>query len=244
MIVFATRGERGLARDASELAGRREGEAEIAARALGAAKVVHLGYADSGMDGAAGGARAFTRSALDEAAAELAAILIAERAEVLTIYDARGGYGHPDHVQVHAVGSRAAVLAGTPLVLEATVPREALHKVLRWVSWIPRLPAGFTVKAQEQAFTVKAELTHRVNVRAHLPAKRAALAAHASQRSAPKGNRTLSVLLALPRPLSTAVLGQEWFVEQGCQPRPVLSDDIFEGLGRPVSAAVPRTDAP
>ena len=37
-----------------------------------------------------------------------------------------GGYGHPDHVQVHRVGLRAAELAGTPVVLEATVSRELL----------------------------------------------------------------------------------------------------------------------
>ena len=31
---------------------------------------------------------------------------------MLTIYDSDGGYGHPDHIQVHRVGVRAAELAG------------------------------------------------------------------------------------------------------------------------------------
>ena len=37
-----------------------------------------------------------------------------EHADVLTIYDWHGNYGHPDHIQVHRVGHRAAELAGTP----------------------------------------------------------------------------------------------------------------------------------
>ena len=53
----------------------------------------------------------------------------------LTIYDRNGGYGHPDHVQVHRVGHRAAELAGTPLVLEATVDRIALIRALSLVRW-------------------------------------------------------------------------------------------------------------
>ena len=45
---------------------------------------------------------------------------------MLTTYDAAGGYGHPDHVQVHRVGRLAARMAGTPVVLEATVDRDLL----------------------------------------------------------------------------------------------------------------------
>ena len=41
-------------------------------------------------------------------------------ADVLTVYDDHGGYGHPDHIQVHRVGSRAAELAGHAAVYEAT----------------------------------------------------------------------------------------------------------------------------
>ena len=33
---------------------------------------------------------------------------------MLTIYDDNGGYGHPDHIQVHRVGLRAAALAEAP----------------------------------------------------------------------------------------------------------------------------------
>ena len=56
---------------------------------------------------------------VEEAARRLATILTDEQADVLTIYDDHGTYGHPDHIQVHRVGVRAAELAGTPRVYEA-----------------------------------------------------------------------------------------------------------------------------
>ena len=37
------------------------------------------------------------------------------------MYDWHGGYGHPDHIQVHRVGHRAADLAGTPTRFEVDV---------------------------------------------------------------------------------------------------------------------------
>ena len=49
-------------------------------------------------------------------------------------------------------------------------------------------------------------------------AKRAAMAAHASQATADSGDRTLAALLRLPGPLYRLVLGREWFVQRG---RPV-----------------------
>ena len=47
----------------------------------------------------------FVEADADEAAGRLAAILVEEQADVLTTYDPNGGYGHPDHVQVHDVGA-------------------------------------------------------------------------------------------------------------------------------------------
>ena len=43
---------------------------------------------------------------------------------MLTVYDDNGGYGHPDHIQVHRVGMRAAELAGTRRVYQATMNRD------------------------------------------------------------------------------------------------------------------------
>ena len=130
VLVVATGGEAGLSDTApgAELAARRADELDRSAAALGCAKVIRLDYPDSGMRNEH---RGFASLPVDEPAERLAGILRAERADALTVYDRNGGYGHPDHVQVHRVGHRAAELAGTRLVLEATVDRTALLRA-RW----------------------------------------------------------------------------------------------------------------
>ena len=211
-----------------ELGRRRIGELEAAAAAIGAASVHLLGYDDSGMDGQAPG-DAFARADVECAAGRLAAILRRERADVLTIYDANGGYGHPDHIQVHHVGVRAAELAGTPVVLEATIDRDLLRRAVR-VMRATRLGADLPLPALERSYTPRAELTHRIDVRRHLRAKRAALLAHASQASADDMDRTIAFFLRLPPPLFRLVLGSEWFVQRhAVRPWP-LANDIFTAL--------------
>src|SRR5881628_3359047 len=77
------------------------------AAALGCARVVTLGFPDSGSSGTPGPAT-FSGMDLEAAAQALAAVLLEESADVLTVYDPVGGYGHPDHVRVHDAGVRAA----------------------------------------------------------------------------------------------------------------------------------------
>ena len=184
-----------------------------------------LDFRDSGVDGSA--PDAFCDKDVALVAGRLVGILREEGADVLTGYDAAGGYGHPDHVQVHRVARRAAQLAQTPVLLEATVDRTAIARavtilrVLARVLPMPRLPE------MAHAFSDRAEITHRVDVRPHLAPKLAAMRAHASQGTG--GPRTLRLLLALPPPLRGRVLGQEWFVEVGRTPGPVL-DDIFASV--------------
>lgn len=235
VVVFATDGGAGLASSAYGSRGRmgpvRRAEARAAARVLGAGRVEFLGYADSGMAGEPSGlAGRFSAADPDEAAERLAAVLRDERADVVTSYDRAGGYGHPDHVQVHRVGALAAALAGTPVLLEATVDRTALRRALRLVSRLPGLPAGFDPRLVDRAYTPRGELTHRVDVRKFAGPKRAAMAAHASQATADQGTRTLRVLLRLPVPLFDLVVGHEWFREPGRVPPRRPLDDVFAGL--------------
>ncbi len=240
VLVTATGGGAGLAAarlgSGDELARRRVEELQRAAAALGVESVRLLGYADSGLDGNAPG-DTFMRADREVAAARLAAVLRDVDADVLTTYDAAGGYGHPDHVRVHAVGRLAASMAGTPVVLEATIDRDLLRRALRVMRWLGagrRLP----VLPVAQAFTPRAELTHRVDVRAQAAAKHAAMRAHVSQATADDGDRTLAFLLRLPAPVFRAVVGREWFVQVGLAPAGRLLDDIFarddrdEGDGR------------
>ena len=162
-------------------------------------------------------------------AERLAGILRDESADVLTVYDEHGGYGHPDHVQVHRVGVLAAGLAGTPVVLEATVDRTPLQRVAAVMRWIPGVSGLVPPSRFADAYLPRDELTHRVDVRQHLAAKKASLAAHASQATGGRGVRTVALLLRLPDPLLRRVLGHEWYRERGRTPGRLL-DDVFASL--------------
>jgi LmbE family N-acetylglucosaminyl deacetylase len=231
VLVVATAGEEGTSSapdgPALPLAERRRGETARAAEALGARRVEFLGYHDSGLDphpgGGAGGARrngghpagAFADAPLDEAAGRLAAILTEERAAALVGYDARGIYGHADHVQVHRVGAQAAAVAGVPTVYESTVDREYLHFVATHLvveatlaAQPERAVAGLGLAAAPLGLsTVEVDCT--VDVRPVLTVKRRAMAAHASQ--IPE----TSSAMRLPDADFAAVYGYEWYARRG-----------------------------
>ena len=193
-------------------------ELRASARVLGAARVVHLGYADSGhgplfFPDPADRVR-FARAPLEEAAQRLANVLREEHAEILFSYDPRGGYGHRDHVRVHEVGARAAELTGVR-VLEATLPREPLVRVFGVLRAV-RLLRRYDPAAIRTSYSPRAAITHRVDVRPFAVQKRAALASHASQIYG-KGRAGIffRVLIHLPTRLFALLLGREWFVEPG-----------------------------
>ncbi|MFD6161210.1 PIG-L deacetylase family protein [Nocardia sp. NPDC060256] len=205
---------------------------ELAASAavLGVARVVHLGYADSG-HGAVLFADPpdrvrFLRAEVDEAAERLAAILREENAEILLSYDRNGGYGHRDHVRVHQVGARAAELAGVPRVLDATMPRENLARIVRFLRFL-RGRLGPSVLGS--LYSSGAEITHRIDVSNYAAQRKAAVAAH---RSIIEGSGSFAaiakVLLRLPTPILGRVMHWEWYIEEGARPAGNPLDDIFK----------------
>ncbi|HST48642.1 PIG-L deacetylase family protein [Jatrophihabitans sp.] len=226
VLVVATGGEAGLSdtEPGSELAARRAGELDRSAAALGCAKVIRLDYPDSGMRNEH---RGFASLPVEEPAERLAGILRAERADALTVYDRNGGYGHPDHVQVHRVGHRAAKLAGTPLVLEATVDRTVLLRAVALVRWTGLLPAG--ADRLRHSYSDRTAITHRIDVRRYAGAKRRSMAAHASQATG-GDRRTLALFTRLPGPLYRRVFGTEWFIEAGRPPGSPPLGDLFASL--------------
>ena len=230
VLVTATCGERGLAGaadgDGERLARLRRAELEASAAALGCARVVTLDYADSGLRPDPADPDAFAHADVEAAAVRLAELLREERADVLTIYDPNGGYGHPDHVQVHRVGSRAAELAGTPVVLEATVSAPLFVGVLRLLRLLGNALGRSAPLGVDQVFSPRSRITHRIRVRDQLDAKRAAMAAHGSQRRAEGQVRALERILRLPRPLFALAFGTEWYVEQG-RPAGERFTDVF-----------------
>ncbi|HXT90349.1 MAG TPA: PIG-L family deacetylase [Trebonia sp.] len=207
--------------------GRRLAELQASAAILGAAKVVHLGYADSGhgpllYEDPPGRTR-FARADVDEAAGKLAAVLTGEHADLLLSYDPQGGYGHRDHVRVHQVGARAAALTGVRVV-EATVPRELVRRLGRPLLLL-RLLTRHTFAEMRGYGTPNSAITHKVDVRRHAAPKRAALAKHWTQTSG-KGRsaRLFRALTRLPLPAFRVICGTEWFTEPGGRTGRLISE--------------------
>jgi LmbE family N-acetylglucosaminyl deacetylase len=233
VLVFATRGEHGevdegFLDDGETLGERRTKECHRSAEILGVQRVEFLGYVDSGMIGTPENdlAGSFWTAPVDEAAAQLAAILRDEDADIVTIYDSDGGYGHPDHIQVHRVGARAAELAGTPRVFEGTMNRDHIRRVIEEGVSSGAIPPDAVPDVTEDSTFGRPEalITTRVDVRDHLAAKRASMAAHASQIA------ETSFFLSMPEDAFAATFGWEWFIRHGVADGH-RDDDLFEGLG-------------
>jgi LmbE family N-acetylglucosaminyl deacetylase len=239
VLVVATAGEVGEADAAfgaeTTLGTTRMAELRQAAEILGVARVELLGYRDSGSGASRppGEGPCFADADVDEVADRLAAILREEDADVVTSYDRNGGYGHPDHLQVHAVGRAAAERAGTPVVLEATFNRDLLQVGVGMVASMGyELPPGFRPDSFENWFTPAGELTHAIDVTDQLAAKRAAMAAHRSQAttgSDDDGVRTLALLLSLPDEWFSMAFATEWYVQPGRAPGSPVAD-IFASV--------------
>ena len=89
-------------------------ELERAMGVLGVTEWENLGYRDSGMMGTDGNLdpRCFWQADLDDAARRLTWLIRQYRPDVMTTYNAFGGYGHPDHIRTHDVAVRAFARAG------------------------------------------------------------------------------------------------------------------------------------
>src|SRR5262245_53409990 len=134
VLVVCTNGDLGEAPedlvDGETVVERRRQETAASTAILGVARTVWLGYRDSGMHGwpQNDDPLSFWQADVDEAGDRLAEVLREEQADAVVMYDWHGGYGHPDHVQVHRVGHRAADLAGTPRRFESTFNRDAMKR--------------------------------------------------------------------------------------------------------------------
>jgi LmbE family N-acetylglucosaminyl deacetylase len=222
VLVVATGGEYGEVPDdlapGETLVARRATELAKSAEVLGVHRVAWLGYVDSGMQGWEQNAdpNSFMLADIDDAAARLAAVLIEEQADVLTTYDWHGNYGHSDHVQVHRVGRRAAEMAGTANVYEATLNRDQLIRLMT------AAPEGGDAPDPERDVnsgddgnpigTPDNELTTEVDVHYYLDRKRASLRAHRSQVT------DSDFFLSMDEGLFAEVFGTEWFIHQGVAP--------------------------
>ncbi|HUF96513.1 MAG TPA: PIG-L family deacetylase [Ilumatobacter sp.] len=227
VLVVATNGEHGEVPDDlgdQALADRRFDEVHKSAAIIGIDRVEWLGYRDSGMTGWDGNehGESFWKTDVEVAAQRVADVLRSEQATVFTIYDWHGGYGHPDHIQVHRVGKRAAQLVADELpnlrVFESSMNRDSMRRQMAAAreaglmtdeeDWNPDGP----MDDGNPMGTPEAELTMAVDVTEFVGVKRAALAAHSSQIT------DTSFFLALPDEAFADAFGTEWFIEWGRPP--------------------------
>jgi LmbE family N-acetylglucosaminyl deacetylase len=225
VVLLATRGERGIVppdlADAAGLGELRAAEARRSAELLGAARVAFLGYRDSGEQPAQRDAGSFAAADPDEAAARVVELVREEAAEALIIYDEHGITGHPDHVQVHVVGMRAAAALPELRVYQGTLSESQLAVFVATVATFivasgaptgqPAGQGGGPTGGPTLYASPDASVTTRVDVRPWTARKRAAMAAHASQIGPG------SFFLSLSEEDFVAVFGTESYLERSAR---------------------------
>jgi N-acetyl-1-D-myo-inositol-2-amino-2-deoxy-alpha-D-glucopyranoside deacetylase len=200
--------------EADQLGGFRIAELTTALTALGIDEPVFLGGAgrwrDSGMEGTPPRHRQrFVDADPREAVGALVAIIRELRPHVVVTYDPKGGYGHPDHIHTHEVTTAAVAASGgsdypgvpwtVPKLYWAVVSKTAMAAGLHALEDVP--PQWIRVSIDDMSFGYDDHAIDAVmDVPEQLPAKVAALRAHATQVTVAPNDRScaLSNNIALP----------------------------------------------
>ena len=250
-LVTCTRGEEGevlvselanLASDKDDKLGEhREVELKDAMAQLGINDFRFLGapskkWRDSGMMGTPANDRGdvFWQADLDEASNELVKIILEIKPQVLITYDEFGGYGHPDHIKAHRVAMRAAELAANQgwqvnKIYWNTMPRSVIQMGIEKMKEVGSDFFG-AESADDLPFAKPDELVSTVvNAPEYVPAKLAAMKAHATQ------NSVDGPFFALSNNLGLSVWGDEYYtLVKGEKAAPFDANgrelDIFAGI--------------
>jgi N-acetyl-1-D-myo-inositol-2-amino-2-deoxy-alpha-D-glucopyranoside deacetylase len=211
---------------ADQLGGYRIGELTAALHALGVSGPTYLGgpgrWRDSGMVGAEARSRQrFSDADERETVGALVAIIRELRPHVVVTYDPNGGYGHPDHIQTHVVTTAAVAAAGTddypgtpwsvPKLYWTVIARSAF--TAGWEALGPGdLCDEWVIPPADGDFGGLGygndEIDAVIDDPDALPAKTAALLAHATQLTVgPTGKA-----LALSNNLALPIVAQEHYV--------------------------------
>ena len=212
---------------ADQLGGYRIGELTAALHALGVSGPTYLGgpgrWRDSGMVGAEARSRQrFSDADEREAVGALVAIIRELRPHVVVTYDPNGGYGHPDHIQTHVVTTAAVAAAGSsgdysgqpwsvPKLYWTVIARSAF--TAGWEALGPGdLRDEWVIPSADGEFGGLGygddEIDAVIDDPDALPAKTAALLAHATQLTVgPTGKA-----LALSNNLALPIVGQEHYI--------------------------------
>lgn len=214
VVIMATNGDAGLSEkeNYSDLGNIRKRELQESARILGVSETYFLNFKDSGLDGNVKSTHpTLCNASVDEVAELVANILRNEKAQLVVGYDSRGGYGHPDHLQVNKITIKAAKLAETPVIANATVDRQSIASILDYVRPLLKLKPLKDLTSLADGFTPRADITHTVNISAWTAFKRASMRAHGSQRVGGSTIRTLQLFSNLPSKIFNKAFKYEWY---------------------------------
>lgn len=254
-LVTCTLGEEGevlleefahLAADQQDALGdHRQTELAAAMAELGVTDWRLLGgpgrFRDSGMVGTPSNDNpaCFWRADLLEAAIPLVAIIREVRPQVAVTYDDFGGYGHPDHIQVHRVTHYALTLAASPTFRTDLGEPWSVAKVY-WTAF-PKSVVRAGIEAMKASgddsefasmdpddipFACDDDLvTTAIDGTAYLPRKLAALKAHGTQVNVDGG------FFALADNVGAEAFGVEYYrLAAGPDPGGIREDDLFAGI--------------
>ena len=194
-LVTCTLGELGevippelayLAGTGDRLGAHRMTELAAACAALGVRDQRFLGgpgrWRDSGMMGLPDNDSpdCFWQADVGAAAAELARIVREVRPQVLVSYDANGFYGHPDHIQAHRVAAEAIHLATRPGPGQGA-GNDGIRPWQVAKFYATAMPRSVAAADGLPYWVPDDQVTTEIDGTAYLPAKTAALRAHATQ---------------------------------------------------------------
>jgi mycothiol S-conjugate amidase len=177
---------------------------------------------------------------LEEAAAPLVALIRRFKPQVITTYDERGGYPHPDHIKTHEISVHAFEAAGDPdrypelgepwqpsklyFHMSFTLPRtKALHEAI--LATGAESPYTEWLANWDPAHDISHRVTTRVPCAEYFPVRDAALIAHATQID-PEGR-----WFACPPETQQQVWPTEDYeLARSLVDVPVPEDDLFAGI--------------
>jgi len=247
LVVTATDGAEGEIHNYEDpdslrdrLPAMRAEEVRAALDILGVKHHEFLGFRDSGMMGTEANANtaALWQADLFEATKRLVSLIRRFQPEVMIVYDPFGGYGHPDHIQVHRIGVAAFFgcrdLGWFPL---QDGEEEFRPRKLYWTAWgRERMRVLNQMRADadpdDESYLARLErgfpddeLSAVIDVEDFVEAKTAALRAHRSQ--IPDDWFGMSV----PDEARRAWFGTESFVRIfSSVESPLPETDLFAGL--------------
>jgi N-acetyl-1-D-myo-inositol-2-amino-2-deoxy-alpha-D-glucopyranoside deacetylase len=140
------------------LAEVRAEEVAAALEILGVQHHAFLGYRDSGMMGWEDNLHpdSFWQADLMEATGRLVRLIRKYQPEIMTIYDPFGGYGHPDHIQVHRIGLAAFHAASNLSLFPPRDDVEPWQPSHLWMSVWPRSRMAAWADIEEAAGEIDA----------------------------------------------------------------------------------------